>query len=482
MRQRKNAIRMFEFLTDIEEYKAELSELIRQFDAYDPSGNISVHLTTVADDLRNVKICVNGQENAFHNDAPVPTDKLGFRKATVRFLKNSLYLALRSALKRDLPWGALTGVRPSRLAYELLSSGVEIENLPAELNKTFYIARDKAELLGDIVANQAGYYTTDKDYVNFYVHIPLCPSRCKYCSFVSASIDKQKKLVEPYIEALRREIEHATELIRQMNKKVLSVYIGGGTPTVLSAQELEKILSAIPYRDIEYTCECGRPETITEEKLAVLVRHGVNRISVNPQTLFDETLANIGRNHTAADFFTAYNAARKFDFTVNVDLIAGLPSETPQMFSYTLDKITDLRPENITVHTLSKKRGSVFAETGTEAADFGTEEMMNYAHCKLKEDGYRPYYLYRQKQMTGNLENAGYALDGKQSVNNITTMEECVSVIACGAGAISKVVIEQSGSGSRIERLAGIKDIKQYIEEFDERLNKKEIFVKNSLQ
>ncbi len=472
---------MFDFVTDTEEYKAELSELIRQFDAYDPSDSFSVELITGGGEMRNAKITVSGEKFSFVNDGFIPSDKLGFRKITLRFLKNSLYKALNAVFKRDLPWGALTGVRPSRLAYELLRGGVKAEDLPKSLSETYGISESKATLLADIVENQKGYFTSDSDLVNFYVHIPLCPTRCKYCSFVSTAIDKQKKFVLPYVNALKAEINSSVKLIGELNKKVLSVYIGGGTPTVLDARLLDEILSAIPYKDIEYTCEAGRPETITREKLEVLARHGVSRISVNPQTLFDETLIKIGRGHTAADFFNAYSLAREFDFDVNVDLIAGLPDETPQMFSFTLDRIIDLRPENITVHTLAKKRGSVFAEEDVSRENGRTEEMMDYAHATLKSSGYVPYYLYRQKQMAGNLENAGYAIKGKQSVNNITTMEESVSVIACGAGAISKAVIKQ-GDNSRIERYANIKDIKQYLEQFDERENKKQLFLKNSLQ
>ncbi len=472
---------MFDFITDTEEYKAELAELIRQFDAYCPSESFSVELLSGGGEMRNVEITVSGEKFCYSNTAEIPRDKLGFRKITLRFLKNSLYAALNAVFKRDLPWGALTGVRPSRLAYELFNGGVALEELPETLSGTYGISESKSALLADILSNQRGYFTDDESYVNFYVHIPLCPTRCKYCSFVSVAIDKQKKFILPYVDALKKEIISSVGLIKESNKKVLSVYIGGGTPTVLDAELLNEVLSAIPYKNIEYTCEAGRPETITRDKLKVLARHGVNRISVNPQTLFDETLKNIGRDHTAADFFKAYSLAREFDFNLNVDLIAGLPDETPQMFSSTLDRIMELRPENITVHTLSKKRGSVFAEEDTLREYRYTEQMMDYAHTALKNSGYVPYYLYRQKQMVGNLENAGYALKGKQSINNITTMEESVSVIACGAGAISKAVIKQSDN-LRIERYANIKDIKQYLEQFDERENKKQLFLKNSLQ
>ncbi len=389
---------------------------------------------------------------------------------------------MSAALGRELPWGALTGVRPSRLAYELLRGGVSFDELSNKLQNIYGISRGKSELLTDIVGNQKGYYACDPEYVNFYVHIPFCPSRCKYCSFVSVAIDKQKKFVLPYVSALKSEIISAVSLLEKSGKKVFSVYIGGGTPTVLDERSLDEILSVIPYRNVEYTCEAGRPETITKDKLEILSRRGVSRISINPQTLFDETLVNIGRNHTAADFFNAYSLARRFDFDINVDLIAGLPNETADMFRTTLDKIADLRPENITVHTLSQKRGSVFSEKKISEFGCGVEIMTDYAYRKLKSEGYVPYYLYRQKQMIENLENVGYALDGKQSVNNITTMEECLSVIACGAGAISKTVILQKDGGARIERYANIKDIKQYLEQFDERENKKQLFLKNSLQ
>ena len=352
-----------------------------------------------------------------------------------RLCKSELYRVLSAYTGKTLSWGALTGVRPTKLGYEIAASGEDIvDGLMA-----YGVSKQKASLVMSVINSQKGFSQSLKK-INFYVHIPFCTTRCNYCSFVSLPTSKNQKLIEEYIAHLVREIECGVKTLSDGGYEVDSIYIGGGTPTALNEEQLSTVLDAIPYKNIEYTVEAGRPDTINKEKLDIMSSHGVTRISINPQSFSDRTLAAIGRAHTADDIVNVYKMAQgKFD--INMDLIAGLADETIQDFEHTLNKAIELRPENITVHTLARKNGSII-KVENQAFTTGTSQMVDTAYKLLTMAGYEPYYLYRQKNMLENLENIGYTLPGKICANNITTMEEFYSVFACGAGAISKRLLE----------------------------------------
>jgi len=470
---------MFTLKTDAPNLYAELCDVIRLFsDEYDPA-HIEVEFWQDCSG--------NGGIGGAGHTLAQPKRPLSARKIYARAAKNALYQALKSYFHRDMPWGSLTGIRPSKLVYDYLAEGFLAADIPGELRRDFFVSSPKAALITEIVQNQRGHFSRDPNDVNLYIHIPFCPSRCNYCSFVSVPIEKQRRLVAPYVEKLCAEITAAKELIRKTGRKIYSAYIGGGTPTVLCDEHFSRILETIeieslasfhkPLSALEFTCEAGRPETFTPEKLAIMKRCGVTRVSVNPQSLNGKTLLAVGRNHMERDFFEAYERTAAAGFKINVDIIAGLACETPADFSRTLEKVAALRPHNVTVHTLSRKRGSALKEQSVKEFAGGAAQMTDFARERLTAQGYLPYYLYRQKQMLENLENVGYCLPGCQCANNITVMEEMLSVLACGAGAISKLVLPAE---NRIERLANIKDVKLYLERFNGQLSKKEDFFNRS--
>lgn len=378
-----------------------------------------------------------------------------------RLSKIAVYDALREYTGRAMPWGALTGVRPTKLFYECLRGGNSAKSAIGLMQKVYRVSKMRADVLDKIVRAQNGKVHFDSDYYNLYVHIPYCTTRCSYCSFVSMPIERYKAQSVEYVNLLCDEIKRSVEYLTARGKKLLSVYIGGGTPTALDENTLDMLLSAIDAGGVEYTCEAGRPDTVTKEKFAVMKAHGVNRVCVNPQTLNDETLKKIGRAHSVKQFYAAYESAKSMDFDINCDLIAGLEDETLDDFINSYNGITMLSPQNITVHSLSKKNGSAIRYIDGE--NNSAADMLDYVLKNMGE--YNPYYLYRQKRQACNLENIGLALPDNECINNITTMEETVSVIACGAGAISKIV-----ENGNIIRHANVRDVGLYIAEYEERL------------
>lgn len=465
---------MFKFETNRSDIENDLLDEVKLFfPDFENENLVITHTYEKNKEIEN-KIVINKTEYKFISPLITADSDLLFTRLDTRNCKKSIYEALEGCTGKHLPWGSLTGIRPTKLAYDMLRSGNQIKNIAELLEKDFKVSNKKAQLIQEIICNQKGY-TTENNLINLYIHIPFCTSKCNYCSFVSSTIDKQKKLVEPYIDTLIYEIKETVKLIKSLNKTVYSVYIGGGTPTAIDVDLFEKVLSCIPYRNIEYTCEAGRPDTITSEKLDIMHAFGITRISINPQTFNNKTLQSIGRKHTVEEFINKYNLAKKYNFDVNMDLIAGLSGENFEDFKYSVDCAIDLQPENITVHTLSRKNGADL-KAQAYTYNFEIDKMIDYSIEKLMVNKYYPYYLYRQKQMLGNLENIGYCLKNKQCINNITTMEECLSVIACGAGGISKRIFNDNG---RIERLANLKDIKLYIENAEERLIKKQNFYLN---
>lgn len=448
--------------SDLPELEKELGEVARLFSDTD-EFNIRHRLNEGENKLVNT-VTVNGQTFAFGNLTGKPKDELERKRLIKRFAKLSLYKALEKITGKSLPWGALTGIRPTGLAYRLLEERGEFEEYFTDVLK---VSKEKTALTAKVLNAQKGIYSANDDNTDFFVFIPFCPSRCKYCSFICADVKRSAGLVDRYVNVLTEEIKKSAKLV----KKLRSIYIGGGTPIVLSESNLEKVLSAIDgiNSGVEYTVEAGRPDCITKEKLEILKRHGVNRICINPQTFSDEVLKKIGRNHTAEDILRAYDLAKN-DFSVNMDFIAGLDGETFDGFASGINKAISLDPDNITVHTLCIKRGADLALSRELPDGECVKKMLEYSHSALTEAGYNPYYLYRQKYMAGNFENTGYSKPTKECVYNVDTMEEISSTVACGANAISKRVI---CSESLIERVAAPKDVVTYLDKSEEIMQKK---------
>ena len=417
-------------------------------------------------------------------DAPTGTD-VQIRRARKRQVKMALYELLKQITGMQPPWGALTGIRPTRLLYEGLDMGLSLPEARARLKTEFDVSEDRAQLLCDIADMQRGVRSVPDGMFDLYIGIPFCRTRCSYCSFSSGEIGRNGKLVAPYTQALLHEIEASAQLIREANLRVRAAYIGGGTPTAIPCGNLEAILAAAQreFPDaVEWTVEAGRPDTIDREKLIMLRAHDVGRISVNPQTFNDETLARIGRMHTGEDTVRAYMLARELGFDdINMDLIAALPGETPEIFADTVRRVIELAPESVTVHSLAIKRSSKLHEQlhvsgagHTQVSSEGAAEMIAFARHSLMDAGWRPYYLYRQKYMAGNLENVGYARPGKACLYNIGNMEETAPVLALGAGGITKWLFDRD---LRIERAANLKNIEEYINRIDEMVERKRALI-----
>ena len=385
-----------------------------------------------------------------------------------RAVKKFLYENLSAYYGVKLPWGSLTGIRPTRVVYERLENGLDKCFIKEMLMKDFCVREDKARLVDRTIKNQTSIIKNEK-LIDLYVNIPFCPTKCSYCSFISSEYCKVEKIIPDYINALIKEIRAVKKMIKDKLYIVRSIYIGGGTPSVLEPQDLQKILAELYFDVSEFTVECGRPDTITKEKLDVLKRFGVTRISINPQTFIDATLKRIGRNHKAKDVIEAYKLAIPYDFSINMDLIAGLPGESLRGFKKTIQTVLELYPDNITIHTLALKRGSELVESNAQNENEVTEKMIDFGENTLLENGYKPYYLYKLKNQNAGLENVGYFRD-KPCIFNIDSMEETSSIIAMGAGAITKRVFL---SENRIERQANCKFAKEYIERVDEMIQKK---------
>lgn len=390
-------------------------------------------------------------------------------RARRRVLQLAFYDAAVEALGREPPWGALTGVRPVKLPTKWLLAGDSPEQAKARLMGVYHVSGARAELALECAqAALAVKNALPPRSQAIYVGIPFCPTRCAYCSFVSADVRRSLSLVEPYLDALCREIASAGRALRERGLSVSCAYMGGGTPTTLSEVQLDRLLSAME-RELpmdackELTVEAGRPDTITPAKLETLRGHGVGRISINPQTMEDSVLRAMGRSHTAGQIEEAMGMARAhFGGLVNMDLIAGLPSDSPQGFARTLDRVLQMAPENITVHTLALKKGSRLAEEGyVPCPPEAVAEMLELAQARLRGAGYSPYYLYRQKYMSGSFENVGWCTPGTACAYNVVMMEELQSVLSLGAGGVSKLVDTDTG---RITRASNPKYPKEYLE------------------
>lgn len=400
---------------------------------------------------------------------PSDADKLLEKSLLKRNFKNHLYEVLSDISKKSLPWGSLTGVRPTKFARDLVERGEIKAHLISEmLVRDYHVSSEKAKLVVQILKNQKCIIKNDK-LIDLFINIPICPSRCNYCSFISSELSRVANKLETYLECVLKELDAVKKVIAEQSYIVRTIYIGGGTPTVLSAEQLDRLLEQISFAVGEFTVECGRADTITREKLEVLKRHGVTRISINPQTFCESTLKRIGRKSTNKEVLDAYMLAMEYDFVVNMDIIAGLTGERLGIFKRTIGTLLELYPQNITVHTLSiKNAGQLVGQEIKYAGDI--PKMVDFAQKTLIENGYKPYYMYRQKHQVGGLENVGYFRDDTVCIFNIDSMEDTSSVIAIGAGAISKRVFNLE---NRIERQPNCKFIEDYIARINEMIDKK---------
>ena len=486
---------MIRLMTDSPEFYHDLSDVLRLF-----YGDVSVslesgepvfeHHFTEADGLWTDAWASGGRRAALSRPAAAG-DPLEAKRLRKRQIKLALYNLLKDLTGMRPPWGSLTGIRPTRLLYEAMEAGMAPDEAVGYVQSAFDVSPDRAALLGEIARMQAGIREAAPGQFDLYIGIPFCKTRCSYCSFSSGEIG-DGRLVAPYVEALLREIGLCRALMDEAGMRLRAGYVGGGTPTAIPCADLEKILAAAQAAfpgAVEWTVEAGRPDTIDEEKLRMLLDRGVGRISVNPQTFSDGTLRRIGRAHTGADTLRAYELARSLGFDdINMDIIAALPGETTADFRHTLDVIERLAPDSVTVHSLAIKRSSrLHEQLAVAGAGYGqieregAAEMIAEARSRLMAGGWRPYYLYRQKYMAGNLENVGYAKPGKACLYNIGNMEETVSVLALGAGAISKWLFDRR---MRIERAPNVRNIEEYIRRVDEMAERKRavIFGTNPLE
>ena len=377
------------------------------------------------------------------------------------------------------PWGILTGVRPVKLLRRLAEESSE-EQAVKKFEKDFFVSNEKIALSRETEHNERKILELSKpESFSLYVGIPFCPSRCSYCSFVMASIERAEKLIEPYTKLLCEEIKRTAEIANKLGLRLETVYFGGGTPTTLSAEQLDTVLGTVNKSfDMstcrEFTVEAGRPDTIDIAKLFALKENKIDRISINPQTVNDEVLKTIGRKHTAQQFFDAFELARKCGFdNINTDLIAGLPTDTPESFKNSLDSIVRLNAECITVHTLCMKRASRLTTEGVtldlqQARD--AREMLAYTQNILGQNEYIPYYMYRQSRMVGNLENVGWSKRGFESLYNVYVMDETHTILACGSGGVTKL---KRNNPDYLERIFNFKYPYEYIDRFDELIQRK---------
>lgn len=401
------------------------------------------------------------------------------RKEAKNQLKQGLYRILSGMTGKELPWGTLTGIRPTKIPMKLLEEGQSKETIRSYMKDTYFASDEKIELSIEIAERELDILK-QIDYENgysLYIGIPFCPTTCLYCSFTSFPLVTWRAKVDAYLDAVERELDYVA--VKFGKKHLNSIYIGGGTPTTLEPYQLDRLIRKIRCSfDLsdckEFTVEAGRPDSITREKLETLKKWDITRISINPQTMKDETLKIIGRRHTVAQTVESFKLAREIGFDdINMDLIMGLPEETLDDVKCTLEQIKALEPDNLTVHSLALKRAArlnMFKEDYKDYKMVNTTEHMNLTAEYAKEMGLEPYYLYRQKSMAGNLENVGYASPGKAGIYNILIMEEKQTIVACGAGTVTKRVY---GDG-RIDRCDNVKDVKLYMEKIDEMIARKQ--------
>ncbi|MBE7077607.1 MAG: coproporphyrinogen dehydrogenase HemZ [Clostridiales bacterium] len=455
------------FTTDCKFLENELLDVVRLFKTRPQD---LVHSFRFEDGRFYNAFEVDGASYRFEDEGEV-FDELEFKRLERRFAKLRLYEILSKTYGEKMPWGALTGIRPTKLAYMEKERGKDFKNL----FRAMQVCDENIKLVGDILKAQEGVYEKKDGNTDLFVSIPFCPTKCAYCSFITAPIDKTRHFLPSYLDCLDKELSAAKESVGNLR----SVYVGGGTPFALSEEELARVLKGIapiyesytPKR--EYTVEAGRPDTFTEGKLALLKGYGVTRICINPQSFSDDTLRAIGRKHTEADIYRAFEMSEKYGFSVNVDLIAGLTDETPDTFIKSVEKAVATGADNITVHCLSLKSGAKLKEETEYLENDFISTMVASSREILSKNGYVPYYMYRQKYQVGNNENVGWTKPHKACVYNIDIMEETADNLAVGANAVSKRVFNDRGL---ITRHASQKDLRTYIDNVDVIIEKRREF------
>lgn len=407
-----------------------------------------------------IRVCCrrDGKQMCAEQRVPATGRKEDVKRAQIHAVKSAIFQAVTPFLEVVPEWGSLTGVRPAKFVRGFLEKGYTPARVAQLMTEQYHVSPTRRALAIRCagIALDCKKRLQPRD-ISIYIGIPFCPSRCSYCSFVSHSIEKAGRLMADYLDTLCAEIAHTGKLIKQADLHIISMYIGGGTPTTLSAEQLERLLDTVQNAfDLQYmtefTVEAGRPDTITEEKLRVLARHGVDRISINPQSMNDEVLAAIGRHHSSQDVLDAYEMARGIGFhAINMDTIAGLDGDTPESFAHTMDTLIGLNPENITVHTLAAKRGAdQHDRTHNAEKHEAVRQMLDIASRKLTAAGYSPYYLYRQKFMAGSFENVGWCKMGYECWYNVYMMEELQTIVSLGAGGMTKLL---RADGKKIQRM-----------------------------
>ena len=469
----------------LETIRPELMTVTRLFGIPDSEWDPPRFSFLVSETPEEYRITFSRGEDTLTRTAPVPADRdprlreLHRKRALRRLCKQTLYDLCRQLTGIHPPWGSMTGVRPTHLMQEALRAGMTPEQAVRHLISAFDVTRPKAELLREIAAVQAALPPPGDAFVDVYIGIPFCTTRCAYCSFSSGELGNGS-LVAPYLDALFRELTAVSALLRESGRTLRALYIGGGTPTSLPEADFDRFLDhtlrCFPDPP-EITVEAGRPDTLTAGKLQAIRARGVSRISINPQTMNDRTLEVIGRAHTADQVREAYILARREGFTnINMDVIAGLPGETEADFAHTMEEAISLAPESLTVHTLAIKRSSRMSlENAPLPPAELTAAMVDLGHRTARRLGMEPYYLYRQKYMAGDLENTGYALPGRACLYNVDIMEETTHILALGAGGISKRIWPEEG---HITRAPNVSNIHDYITRVDEMIaRKRELFI-----
>ncbi|CEQ25053.1 coproporphyrinogen III oxidase [[Clostridium] sordellii] len=473
------------------DYKYEVAELLKLFttqfrfikdnEEYDKRIINSVNIDS--NEVNSLTNYYEGENLVISKQESFDITKLNneeVKKKTKTVIKRSMFKVLDKVFETYVPWGVLTGIRPVKIVHSLLDKGISESEIREILKNNYLIKYEKIDLALDIAKRERVFiYPIDKNKISLYVSIPFCPTRCVYCSFPANPMKQFGHLRDDYIKALIKEIKGLAKLLKDTNKEIETLYIGGGTPTALEADQLDTLINAL-FKELdltnikEFTVEAGRPDTITKEKLEVMKKHNVTRISINPQTMNDETLVKIGRDHNVNDIVDCFRLARSLGFdNINMDIILGLVDENLDMVRNTLEKIKELNPESLTVHTLAIKRASTLKENLDKYELTRYEEMIKMIELSMeyaKDMGLNPYYMYRQKHMLGNLENIGYAKEGFECIYNIQIMEEKQSNLAVGAGAISKYVYVDE---DRIERTDNVKNVELYIERIEEMIERK---------
>lgn len=403
-------------------------------------------------------------------------DVLLYNKTYKRLIKKTIYEALKKVFGKQSPWGSLTGVRPSYLLYEQILQGKSLEEAKRFLLSEFDLDKQKADLLGEIILVQSEMKQSQSNDVDVYIGIPFCASRCSYCTFTSNPINQDK--INAYMDALELELSAISGLMQEKGMNLRALYVGGGTPSAIDTLSFEKLFHYVnsyfaKWKKYEYTVEAGRADTISRDKLQLMADFNVERISINPQSMNNETLQKIGRNHSAEECIAVYNLARELGFShINMDTIVGLPGEGLSHFQHTMRILQELKPESITVHTLSLKKNSLLTATQNHRENNKTlADMVQHGYEVAKSMGMRPYYLYRQKNIAGNHENTAYAIAGKECLYNVDIMEENTSILAAGAAGISKRIFP--GTNKRIERAPNVCDLTTYIKNIEEMIERK---------